>query len=153
MKISRPIGVVVPNLSIAIEGPIAVPVEMHIRAAEVPRGGLILESDGEGVRKPVRYIIIVPAQGPFELDVHIMQTGRVHDGEDVVSCVLEDDVAVLPTTTERPEDRWRIVFAWVVVGGDNAGPAASPWGWPGMIESHIGRAFLDDRGLPAVVFS
>lgn len=96
MDIADSFGEVVPDLSIAIEFPFAVAIDVEVFTANMPGCGLILETNGHGVCKPV-VDVGIPQQLPADLNIHIAETGGVHDFADVVGSVLEDDVAIFVT--------------------------------------------------------
>lgn len=87
VEIALAVCVVIPDLSIAVESPVTMSIEMDIGASKVPGRCLVLKANRDGVGEPVRNVIIIPAKRSSKLHIDIVKTGRIHDGEDVVGRV------------------------------------------------------------------
>lgn len=87
-----PVDKVVPHLPVAIQRADAVPIPGDALAAKEPDAGLVLVAHRQRVVQPV-VDVGVPEQRALQVDVHVAQARRVHDGPDVVRLVGEDHPA------------------------------------------------------------
>lgn len=106
---------IIPHLSVAIQGTVAMPIPAYALAPKQPRTGLILIAHRKRGIQPVRDVG-VPKKRALVVNVHIAESSRVHDSLDRVRLVQEHNLAstgsiIVPTLLECLDDGWCRVAA------------------------------------------
>lgn len=146
MPIGDALVEVIPSLAVAIDSTVTISKEVEVLATQMPGRCLVLEADRHRVRQPVRDVGI-PEHSSAELDSDVLQACRVHDGANVVSGVVKDDMSIFLAVLESLQDRWSIVALGIATCWHVARLASL---WPRLVV-RVRRSFLHLRGEPATI--
>jgi len=114
----------------------------------MPSTRLVLKAKEQRVLEPV-VDVRAPQQRPLDLDIDVLEPGRVHYASDVVGGVLEYDVAVVFALVECRKDCRTIIALRVMERWDRARLGAFG---PVPIVG-VGRTFAAVGRLPAGVLA
>lgn len=109
------IDVVIPYLTITIQGADSMPIPCYALSTEQPGAALILVAHREGVVEPILNIL-VPQEGALLVNIDVAEASRVHGRLDQVGLVEEHHLAsaggvIVPAVLEGLNDRRRRVSA------------------------------------------
>lgn len=99
------------------------------------------------ISQPILNIRIVPDESAQHLNIDVPQSGGIQHSVNVVRRVLEHNMRILMTCVESNPNSRSVVYGGVSARLNNAF-LRPRWS---RLETSVGWAFLDYRGLPAVV--
>lgn len=109
------IDVVIPHLTVTIQGADSVSIPCYAFSTEQPGAALVLIAHRKGVVQPVLNVL-VPQEGALLVNIDVTETSCIHDRLDQVGLVEEHHLAsasgvIVPAVLEGLNDRRRRVSA------------------------------------------